>query len=102
MPTYITHFTCNYEAWPTDRDGQKAAWTKTVRDADENVKEDGPVKFIGWISNSEGYALLEAESKAEVIKVCARFWPLFHNDIMEVVPAAEAGPAIIEGVTQGW
>lgn len=46
--------------------------------------------------------LLEADTKAEVIGVCARFWPYFRNDIMEIVPTAEAGPAILAGAMEGW
>jgi hypothetical protein len=60
MPTYLTHFTCNCEAWPTDKDGQKTAWTKIIRDTADNVREGGPVKFIGWVSNTEGYVALYA------------------------------------------
>ena len=102
MPMYITHFTCNAAAWPTDHEGELAAWKVMVGDASELVEEGSPVKFSGWISNTEGYALLEASSKVEVIKLCARFWPLFHNDIMEIVPIAEAGPAILAGASEGW
>ena len=102
MPTYLTHFACNYEAWPTDQNGQEAAWTKMIKDANDNVKQGGPVKFIGWANNTEGYALLEAGSKAEVIRLCARYWPLFHNEIIELVPNAEAGDAILTGVAEGW
>jgi len=102
MPHYINHFTCNPNAWPADRKGQIAAWKAMVGDANQLVDKDSPVKFTGWISNTEGYVLLEANSKAEVIQICARFWPHFHNDIMEIVPEAEAGPAILAGATEGW
>ena len=102
MPHYINHFTCNSDAWPTDHEKQMAVWQAMVGDADKLVQEDSPVKFTGWISNTEGYVLVEADSKAEVIGVCARFWPFFHNDIMEIVPTAEAGAAILAGVKQGW
>ena len=101
-PHYINHFTCNPSAWPTDREAEIAAWNDMVGDADDLVVGEGPVKFTGWISNTEGYVLLEADSKAEVIGICAQFWPLFHNDIMEIVPTAQAGRAIIAGATQGW
>ncbi|MCP4327237.1 MAG: hypothetical protein GY791_02210 [Alphaproteobacteria bacterium] len=102
MPMYINHFTCNAAAWPTDRDREIAAWTDMVGAADELVEGPSAVKFTGWISNTEGYVLLEADSKAEVIRLCAKFWPLFHNDIMEIVPTAEAGPAILAGTREGW
>lgn len=102
MPSYITHFTCNASAWPTNQKDAVAAWTDMVGDANKLVEDDSPVKFSGWINNTEGYALLEADSKAEVIGLCAKFWPLFHNEITEIVPTAEAGPAIIVGITEGW
>ncbi len=102
MPMYINHFICDAASWPADHEAAVKAWTDMVGDAVDLVEKDSPVKFTGWISNSEGYVLLEADSKAEVIEVCARFWPLFHNDIMEIVPMAEAGPAIIAGTKQGW
>ncbi len=81
---------------------QLAIWQAMVGDADTLVEKDSPVKFTGWINNTEGYVLVEAESKAEVIGICARFWPYFHNDIMEIVPTAEAGPAILAGAMEGW
>ena len=102
MPMYVNHFTCNSDAWPVDREGQIAAWTDFVGDADELVEGESAVKFTGWISNTEGYVLLEAGSKAEIIEICARFWPYFHNDIMEIVPTHEAGAAILAGVKEGW
>jgi len=95
MPHYITHFTCNPDAWPTDHEKAVALWEAMVGDADKLVKQDGPVKFTGWISNTEGYSLLEAGSKAEVIGMCARFWPFFHNDVMEIVPTSEAGRSVL-------
>ncbi|MEM8575321.1 MAG: hypothetical protein AAGF48_11880 [Pseudomonadota bacterium] len=101
MAMYLTHFKCNYEAWPTDHDAQKAAWSKMIEDANGNV-EAGTVSFVGWANNTEGYALLEAASKADVIEICARYWPMFHNEIIELVPGAEAGKAILKGVSEGW
>lgn len=102
MPMYVNHFTCKADVWPKDREGEIAVWEAMVGDAKALVEEDSPVKFTGWISNTEGYVLLEAGSKAEVIGICARFWPYFHNDIMEIVPTGEAGPAILAGVKEGW
>ncbi len=97
MPNFINPFTCDPAAWPKDHQGEIEIWEKMVGDADHLVEEDSPVIFTGLISNTEGYVLLEADTKAEVIGVCARFWPYFHNDIMEIVPTAEAGPAILAG-----
>ena len=102
MPHYLTHFKCRADVWPTDRKQEIAVWKAQIEDANVLVEGEGPVKFTGWVSNTEGYALLEAPSKTEVIRICAKFWPLFHNDIMEIVPTAEAGPAILAGATEGW
>lgn len=102
MAHYIAHFSCNASAWPSDHDDEMAIWKEMVGEATDLASSGGPVKFAGWTSNTEGFALLEAESKAEVIRLCARFWPMFTNDIREVVPIAEAGPAILAGTAEGW
>lgn len=102
MAMYICHFKANAANWPDDRKGQIEVWTSMVKDADMLVEGEGPVKFTGWINNTEGYALLEATSKAEVIKLAARFWPYFFNEILEVVPTHVAGDAILTGATEGW
>jgi len=64
--------------------------------------EEGTVRFAGWVSNSEGYGIVEAPSKADVIRLCAKFWPMIHNDINEIVPLHEASSAIIAGTNEGW
>lgn len=102
MPMYINHFTCLPDAWPVDREGQIETWRAIVGDADTLVDDPGPVKFTGWINNSEGYTIIEADSKADVMRLCAEFWPPFHNDLTEVVPTPVAGPAILAGATEGW
>ncbi|OBQ52108.1 hypothetical protein [Halodesulfovibrio spirochaetisodalis] len=102
MTMYICHFTCNPAMWPVEHEDQIRVWRSMVKDADMLVEGEGPVKFTGWISNTEGYALLEAKSKNEVIQLCARFWPYFYNDIREIVPTHEAGDAILAGAKEGW
>ncbi|MCT4534820.1 hypothetical protein [Halodesulfovibrio sp.] len=102
MSMYICHFTCNPSRWPVDRKGQVEVWKSMVKDADMLVEGEGPVKFTGWINNTEGYALIEGASKVEIIELCARFWPYFHNEILEIVPTHEAGDAILAGAKEGW
>lgn len=97
MPMYINHFKCNPSAWPADPKERLKVWKTLLGDADEMLGSEGPVKYTGWISNTEGYSLLEAETKAEIIGLCTKFWPYFHNDTMELVPNSEAGPAILAG-----
>ena len=102
MPVYLTHFKCNPSAWPIDHEAQVKVWSEMVKESAQLVKDESAVKFSGWINNTEGYALVEAESKTEVIPLCAQFWPYFHNEIMELIPTSEAGPAILAGTTKGW
>ncbi len=46
----------------------------------------------------EGYATLEAASKAVAIQVAAAFFPFFTQTIEELVPWSEASAAILAGV----
>ncbi|MCP4329102.1 MAG: hypothetical protein GY791_11765 [Alphaproteobacteria bacterium] len=63
--------------------------------------EAGTVRFAGWVNNSEGYGIVEAPSKTDVIRLCAELWPMVHNDINEIVPLREARSAIIAGTKEG-
>ena len=102
MPTYLCRFKANPSAWPVDRKGQVEVWSSIIKDAHNLTEGEGPVKFIGWANNTEGYGLHEATSKAEAIRLCAKFWPYFYNEILELVPTPEAGDAILKGATEGW
>ncbi len=101
MPTYITHWTCDPGEWPTQRSDLICMWNEMLAEGEDDL-EVGTVKFAGWISNSEGYGIVDAKSKADVIRLCAKFWPMVHNDINEIVPLNEAAPAILEGTKAGW
>ncbi|MEM9222722.1 MAG: hypothetical protein AAGB11_10005 [Pseudomonadota bacterium] len=101
MPTYITHWKCEPQEWPTDRASLIRIWNEMLTEGDVDLQL-GTVKFAGWVSNSEGYGIVEAASKADVIQLCAKFWPMVHNDIMEIVPSKEAGVAIVAGTEEGW
>ena len=102
MPIFLTHYKAIAADWPTNRDREIAVWRSMAGHSKELVEDDSAVKFSGWISNSEGYSVVEADSKAEVIRLCAKFWPYFHNEIHELVPTDVAGPAILAGAIEGW
>ena len=96
MAKYIIHFQANPEAWPNDPAAVLGLWEGVVSAATA-LLEAGTVSTIDWTSNSEGYATLEADSKAGAIEVTAAFFPSFSQSIEEVVPWAEASAAILAG-----
>ena len=96
MPKYIIHFHANPEAWPTDPAAVLALWEGVVP-AGTALIDAGTLSTVDWISNLEGYATLEADSKAAAIEVGAAFFPFFGQSIEEVVPWAEATAAILAG-----
>ena len=96
MPKYLIHFEANPSVWPSDPAQVAAIW-ESVMPAAKQMLEQGVFEQVGWVSNIEGYALLEADSKAGVIRVAAGFFPLFDQEIMEFTPHSEATEAIVAG-----
>lgn len=96
MAKYIIHFKANPEAWPTDPAAVLALWEGALGAATAMI-DAGTISMIDWSSNAEGYATLEADSKAGAIEVSAAFFPFFSQSIEEVVPWAEATAAILAG-----
>ena len=96
MAKYIIHFKTNVEAWPTDPAAVLALWEGVVG-AGTAMIDAGTISTVDWTSNMEGYATVEADSKAAAIEVGAAFFPFFSQSIEEVVPWAEATAAILAG-----
>jgi hypothetical protein len=96
MPKYIVHYKADPSNWPSDPSEILAAWEGALAGADQML-EQGLFEQINWVSNLEGYALTEAESKAAVIRLVAAFFPLFTQDVMELTPHGEASEAILAG-----
>ena len=96
MPRYIVHFAANPSAWPNDPSEVVTCWQAALGGGNQ-LLEQGLVDEIGWVSNVEGYGLLEADSKATVIGLVNGFFPFFSQEIMELVPHGEAGAAHVAG-----
>ena len=96
MPKYIVHYKVNPSGWPGDPSEVLAMWEGALAGANQML-EQGLFEEINWVSNLEGYAVAEADSKAAVIRMVAAFFPLFTQDVMELTPHAEASEAIIAG-----
>ena len=93
---YIIRFKTNADAWPADPAEVLALWEGVVGGGSALI-EGGTLQEISWTSGLEGYAIMEASSKDAVIGVTTPFFPLFDQEIDEVVPWAEATSAILSG-----
>jgi hypothetical protein len=96
MPKYIVHYEVNPSGWPSDPSEVLAMWEGALAGANQML-EQGLFEDISWVSNLEGYAVAEADSKAAVMRMVAAFFPLFTQDVMELTPHAEASAAILAG-----
>jgi hypothetical protein len=96
MPKYIVHYEVNPSGWPGDPAEVLAMWEGALSGASQML-EQGLFEEINWVSNLEGYAVAEADTKAEVIRMVAAFFPLFTQDVKELTSHAEASEAILAG-----
>ena len=84
----------NPEAWPADPAEVLALWEGVIGGGGA-LLESGTLAEINWTSNLAGYAIMEASSKDAVFGAVTPFFPLFDQEIDEVVPWAEATSAIL-------
>ena len=96
MAKYMIHFHANPNAFPTDPAASLAVWEGAFG-AGNAMLDAGVFAAIEWTSNMEGYATVEADSKAGAIQAAASFFPYFTQTIEELVPWAEASTAILAG-----
>ncbi len=99
MPTYQIHFKANPALWPTDPQENLALWEQTVQGADAML-ETGAMKDLYFISATEGYVCVEADTKAAAVAVAAAFFPNWTQEIQELVPWEQAKDAILGAVRQ--
>ena len=60
----------------------------------------GKLKEIYVVSASEGYCRLEVESKNAALVICATFFPMFTQEVQEIVPWEFAKDDMLEAVRQ--
>jgi hypothetical protein len=85
MPKYMILFKSNTSAWLSDPKQVLAIWEGTIAGSDRRFKE-GQLKEVGWFTNTEGYAIVESDSKDKVLEVVNHFFPFFSQEIHEIVP----------------
>lgn len=96
MAKYLIHFVANASAFPTDPAATLAVWEAAIS-AGNAMIDAGVFTAIEFISNMEGYATVEAESKSRAIQASASFFPYFTQNIDEVVAWGDATAAILAG-----
>ena len=89
----------NPSSWPTDPKALLTLMEKVTAGGDMLLKS-GAMKEIGSFSSTEGYALVEAESKANVLEITAAFNPFFTETIHEIVPWEQGTQAMLRAYRQ--
>ena len=85
MATYQIHFKANPALWPTGPK-EKLAISEGVFQGADDLLAMGAMQEVCWVSASERYARVEANSAAGALAVCAMFFPMFRQEIQELVP----------------
>ena len=97
MPRYIILFKGNASVWPTDPKQSVAVSEKVFAGGDYLLKA-GEVQEIGFFTSTDGYAIMQADSKEKVVEVIAPFFPYFSHEVHEIVPWDKAKDSIIKGL----
>ena len=99
MSRYLVLWKANPSAWPTDPK-QLADILDGVTGAGSAMLASGAIAELGWLTPQEGYAVFEADSKAAVLGMVQGFFPLYTQDIHEIVPWEEGRTAILDSARQ--
>ena len=99
MAIYQIHFKANPALWPTGPKEKLAISEGAFQGADDLLAA-GAMQEVCWVSASEGYARVEANSAAGALAICAMFFPMFTQEIQELVPWNVAKEAILGAVRQ--
>jgi hypothetical protein len=81
-------------AWPSDPEQVLSVWEKVLAGTDQLFNE-GQLKEVGWFTNTEGYALVESDSKDKVLGIVNYFFPYYSQEIHEIVPWEKAKEALL-------
>ena len=93
MTKYIVLFKAENSLFPTDPKQLLKLWEGILGGAEQLFKFG--MKDLGWFSPREGYAIVEAESKAKLLELVSAFVPLYSQEIQEIAPFAEAKEALL-------
>jgi len=95
MSRYLVLWKANPPAWPADPKMQLDI-LEGVTAAGSGMLASGAIAELGWVTPQEGYAIFEAGSKAAVLGMVQGFFPLYTQEVHEVVPWEEGRTAILD------
>ena len=99
MSRYMVLWKANPTAWPTEPK-QTLDILKGVTDGGDQLLASGALTELGWFTPQEGYGVFEADSKAAVLAMVQGFFPLYTQDIREIVSWESGKNAILESARQ--
>ena len=80
--------------WPTDPK-QILSILQGVVEGSEQLMKAGGLKEVGWFTPQAGYGIFEVESKDKLFEMIAGFFPLYGQEIHEVVSWETAKEALL-------
>ena len=93
------HFKANPVLWPSDPKENLALW-ENLAEKGKVALESGLMQEVYMVSASEGYCRLESDSKMAALAIAATSFPLFTQEIQELVPWEEAKDVMLEAIRQ--
>ena len=99
MARYLVTWTANASAWPTDPKQALAVLEGVSAGADALLKA-GAAKELNWLTPQEGFGIFEADSKHTVVGLVQGFFPLFSQDVREVVEWEDGQKAMLDSARQ--
>ena len=94
MSRYMIRFKANPAAWPTDPKAVLAVVEGVVAGGNQMLAARA-ISEVNFISNTEGYAIVEASSADAALGVASPFFPLYSQEIHEIVPWERATAAVL-------
>jgi hypothetical protein len=99
MARYLVLWKANPTAWPTEPK-QILDLLEGVVSGGDQLTSAGAIKELGWITPQDGHAIFEADSKDSVLGMVHGFFPLYSQEIHEVVTWEAGKKAILDSARQ--
>ena len=97
MSIYQIHFKANPALWPSDPKENLAMW-ETAWAGAEAMIASGAMHDLCFVSASEGYCRVTADAATAALSICATHFPMFTQEIQELVPWDLAKDTILGAV----
>ena len=99
MARYLVLWKANPSAWPTDPKAIVDLLDGATSGGDQ-LQAAGAVSELGWFTPQEGFAIFEADTKDRLLGMLQGFFPLYTQEIREVVPWEAGKRAILDSARQ--